>query len=646
MPKLKNFLQDLGSAVVPAAISAGATYASGGTLNPATTPGLLKLLAAVGSGARGFAGNEAEERRRKQMRRQAEEDRRAQGMANLINALQPGTGARTRPAEIAAPKAGLGETLARGTATGIDAFTMAKQAEEAWKDRELQRRAGEAGLAQIEGSDAATLARLSQSPYHGPPRDRTGPGVVDPRTTQHSLPPSVRADTGFATAEGPPRQGMQVDSLYNAIVNKESSGDSSAVNKDSGAIGLGQVMPANIPAWSNEILGRSLTPEEFLSDPNAQEAVVRGKLMQFYTEELQNANGDIELATKRTAARWYSGNPELFNNTSPQNGYPPVKTYSDDIYSRVQQAMSTGYRTGEDRGIYVMPETTVTAEGETPPLGWLTGFGRTQRLDRQLDIRETSARSPLAALLRKEVIRLRDQDRLTNLVLENPRAFENMSEDDQTKVLLGLHSTNDPTSIEFAKSITGRSLTPQQTNQMDSSSKLLNIMRDITGLYEDVARITVTSEGKITEEASFIPGTGGLGPMATYFNVPGSEDQRKINLLESQLGMLAGAMRGAEETGVMSEDDYNRWKKLMPNIYALNQAGQYENFHFVIDQMTRSLRAKQELLLSTGYRLPSLELGERSADIDDVLRHAEQGDPEALQFLQYGRNSGLFEVER
>jgi len=98
MPKLKNFLQDLGSAVVPAAISAGATYASGGTLNPATTPGLLKLLATVGSGARGFAGNEAEERRRKQMRRQAEEDRRAQGMANLINALRHGESDQCSPA--------------------------------------------------------------------------------------------------------------------------------------------------------------------------------------------------------------------------------------------------------------------------------------------------------------------------------------------------------------------------------------------------------------------------------------------------------------------------------------------------------------------------------------------------------------------
>ena len=139
MPKLKNFLQDLGSAVVPAAVSAGLTYASGGTINPATTPGLLALLGAGGAGARGFAANEEEERRRKQMRRQAEENRRAQGTANLINALQPGTGARARPAEIAAPKAGLGETVARGTATGIQAFTMAKQAQEAWQDREQQK---------------------------------------------------------------------------------------------------------------------------------------------------------------------------------------------------------------------------------------------------------------------------------------------------------------------------------------------------------------------------------------------------------------------------------------------------------------------------------------------------------------------------
>ena len=131
----KNFLKDLGSAVVPAAMTIGATALTGGA---ALAP--MTLLAAGGAGAKGFARNEEEERRRKQMKRQAEENRRAQGAANLINSLQPGTGARARPSEIAAPKAGFGEILAGGAATGIQAYTMAKQAQDALKQRELERK--------------------------------------------------------------------------------------------------------------------------------------------------------------------------------------------------------------------------------------------------------------------------------------------------------------------------------------------------------------------------------------------------------------------------------------------------------------------------------------------------------------------------
>ena len=105
MPKLKNILQDLGSAVIPAATTLGAALTGVMSLGPTA------YLAAAGAGARGFARNEEQERLRKMMRRQAEEDRRAQVMANLINALQPGTGARARPSEIAMPKRGLGETI-------------------------------------------------------------------------------------------------------------------------------------------------------------------------------------------------------------------------------------------------------------------------------------------------------------------------------------------------------------------------------------------------------------------------------------------------------------------------------------------------------------------------------------------------------
>jgi len=489
MPKLKNFLQDLGSAVVPAALTIGATALTGGA---ALAP--MTLLAAGGAGARGFARNEEEERRRKQMRRQAEENRRAQATANLINALQPGTGARARPAEIAAPKAGLGETVARGTATGIQAFTMAKQAQEAWQDREQQRKAREAALSEIAGSDEAARQRLQEQ---------------------------------------------------------------------------------------------------------------------------------SELAQK-----------EIDDALAIQSSFTP------------EQRAAGGFGTGTDRGVYVMPETTITAESpkEAPSLGFLTGLASAKRADRQLDI-AANRNNPYAALRRKELLRLQNQTKLTSLVLANPRAFENLSENDQTEVLLGLHSTNDPTSIDFARSLTGKSLAPAQLEKLQASNNVLDSIRDITGIYRDVAQITVTKEGEITEEASVIPGTGGLGPVATYFNVPGSEDQRKINLLETQFDKLAGAMRGAVETGVMSKDDYDRWQKLMPNIYAVNQAGQYENFQFLTDQMSRSLNNERKSLLSAGYRLPFSEPVGFSADIEDVLRRAEQGDRDAMQFLQYGRNLGIFGVE-
>ena len=143
MPKWKNILQDIGSAVVPAATTLGFTALAG----PAGAAfALPSLLAAGGAGARGFARNEEEERLRKMMRRQAEEDRQAQAMANLINALQPGTGARARPSEIAMPKKGFGETIAGGVGQGIQAYQLAQSAKEALEDRALKRKVLESQL--------------------------------------------------------------------------------------------------------------------------------------------------------------------------------------------------------------------------------------------------------------------------------------------------------------------------------------------------------------------------------------------------------------------------------------------------------------------------------------------------------------------
>ena len=47
------------------------------------------------------------------------------------------------------------------------------------------------------------------------------------------------------------------------------------------AYGKYQIMGANIPTWTKEILGQSLTPDEFISNPQAQDAVFQGKFGQY-----------------------------------------------------------------------------------------------------------------------------------------------------------------------------------------------------------------------------------------------------------------------------------------------------------------------------------------------------------------------------
>lgn len=66
------------------------------------------------------------------------------------------------------------------------------------------------------------------------------------------------------------------------------------------AYGQYQIMGANIPSWTREVLGYSMTPDEFLQNPQAQDAVARAKLGGYL-----NRYGNINDA----ASMWFSGRP-------------------------------------------------------------------------------------------------------------------------------------------------------------------------------------------------------------------------------------------------------------------------------------------------------------------------------------------------
>jgi murein DD-endopeptidase MepM/ murein hydrolase activator NlpD len=134
---------------------------------------------------------------------------------------------------------------------------------------------------------------------------------------------------------------IDFNAAYDALVGKESGGDPSILNRDgSGATGLGQVMPENIGPWTERWLGRRMTQDEFRRNPEAQRRVVSAQFRQNINDQLA-AGHSPEMALRRAASIWYSGRPELHNDTKPQswNGrpYPSIKEYVDDVVDRYQR---------------------------------------------------------------------------------------------------------------------------------------------------------------------------------------------------------------------------------------------------------------------------------------------------------------------
>ena len=119
------------------------------------------------------------------------------------------------------------------------------------------------------------------------------------------------------------------------IINEESGGSYTVVNPDSGAIGIGQVMPSNVGPWTRKYYGRALSPQAFRYNPAAQDAVLNGRFKDMLDEQFK-AGYQGEEAIRRAASVWYSGKAHLYNHTAPQyyNGrrYKSIADYTKGVW--------------------------------------------------------------------------------------------------------------------------------------------------------------------------------------------------------------------------------------------------------------------------------------------------------------------------
>jgi hypothetical protein len=109
-----------------------------------------------------------------------------------------------------------------------------------------------------------------------------------------------------------------------SITMQESGGNYRAVGPPTPygrAYGRYQVLAPNVGPWTAKYYGKRLTPQQFLNNPAAQDAVVRGVLGGYYRK----------YGARGAAAMWYSGQP----NPNKTYGNPPVYQYVNSVVSRM-----------------------------------------------------------------------------------------------------------------------------------------------------------------------------------------------------------------------------------------------------------------------------------------------------------------------
>lgn len=193
-------------------------------------------------------------------------------------------------------------------------------------------------------TNVETLIR-SQSKFYGVPMPTP---TADPYLTPKTTSQVQKTSSSGSSSSGDLAQydtgenigGVQLDNLRNAVIAKESNGRMNAVNPDSGALGYGQVMPANVPSWSRQALGYSITPREFLRDPAKQMKIINYRFRKMMQD--QSAAGfSGDMLIRRVASTWYSGRPGLYNNTRPQpyggGVYPSIQSYTMDVVGRYRR---------------------------------------------------------------------------------------------------------------------------------------------------------------------------------------------------------------------------------------------------------------------------------------------------------------------
>lgn len=162
--------------------------------------------------------------------------------------------------------------------------------------------------------DGTHVFGTSQEPYY-PPIPRLQGNRMPFGLPAGSTPSPVSSPAPQPTVTPtPPSGNSSLDAIAHAIGKVETGGvkgnpylQKTDAGKGRIALGKYQILNTNVGKWSQQVLGKKLTPMEFLNDPTAQEQIARAKFKEYY---------DTYGTPQDVAAMWFSGRPAKNNNAA------------------------------------------------------------------------------------------------------------------------------------------------------------------------------------------------------------------------------------------------------------------------------------------------------------------------------------------
>jgi hypothetical protein len=151
---------------------------------------------------------------------------------------------------------------------------------------------------------------------------------VQPKPINMQMPNLPANNRGVASTGG---GGTELDKLIRAIRSQESNDNYRAINRDSGALGGYQIMPFNLfggSEWDRKALGRDVGRDEFLNNPQIQDAIARWQLGNYLKK--YGAAG--------AAVAWYGGPgavQNMYSKTTQTGGYPSLYAYWQSVLSKM-----------------------------------------------------------------------------------------------------------------------------------------------------------------------------------------------------------------------------------------------------------------------------------------------------------------------